>query len=261
MPIRWPHRANRRLGRFHADLSEIRQLSLPTFELCHVCLQPCAHQHEHVRRRLVVLDAAKKAPGFVVGGAAVERQVHLVDIERIYHWLEREQSHRLDRKLRRCAQPCCPCRLARMEACYHCLECCLLLASTRGLLKAPLRMREVSKDQLEVDNLSILPRVDAAVDVDDIGVLKCADNVTECITFASRREETVAQALTAARTTHEACHIHPFYHRRHRPLAFGERPQPCKMNVRDSNGCHIWLNGAERKVFCLRERLLRECIE
>ena len=54
---------------------------------------------------------------------------------------------------------------------------------------------DVGQNKFEIDGLNVAARVDRAVDVDDVGVVKAADDVDDDVDLADVRQKLVAQSL------------------------------------------------------------------
>jgi len=63
---------------------------------------------------------------------------------------------------------------------------------------------EVGEEELGVDDVDVMERVDAAGDVDDLGVVEAADNVTDGVGGADVAEELIAKAFAFAGAFDEA---------------------------------------------------------
>ena len=68
------------------------------------------------------------------------------------------------------------------------------LAALRARSTAPLAGLHVGKDELKVDGLQVTHRVDAAVDMDDVGVFKAAHHMHDGVAPRGCGRETCCQA-------------------------------------------------------------------
>ena len=107
---------------------------------------------------------------------------------------------------------------------------------------------QVGEDQLGVDRLDVVGRVDAAVDVDDVLVVERADDLADRVGLADVREELVAQALALGRALDDAGDVDERHGRREdllRAEDLGEHVQP---RVRDPDDADVGLDRRERVV-------------
>ena len=87
---------------------------------------------------------------------------------------------------------------ALTQARRHRLEGPPLLAAARAPLQPALDVGEVREEQLEIDQLDVLRRVDAALDVDGVRVFEGAHHMAQGVAVARRPEELIPEALAAA---------------------------------------------------------------
>ena len=138
--------------------------------------------------------------------------------------------------------------------CFQCPQLVPVLQQMARLLRAPFHGLQVRQNQLQIDDLNITPGINAAIDVDDVFVLKAAHHVNDGIHFANMRKEFVAQPLAAAGTLHQACNVHKFHRRRRDLLGLIHPRQLVKPLVRHGYHAGVGLDGAERIVGRLRTR-------
>ena len=94
------------------------------------------------------------------------------------------------------------CRLALFERLEHAgvevhvtLEFFVALDHLFGLVDAALHHLHVGENQLQIDRLNVACRVDAALDVNDVVVLKAAHHMHNRVALADVGEKLVSQAL------------------------------------------------------------------
>jgi len=111
-----------------------------------------------------------------------------------------------------------------------------------------LRLFEIGVDQLGLDRLDVLERIDVAIGVDDVRVVMGADDVDDRVGLADVREELVAEALAAVRAGDQAGDVMKcdrVGHRLRGTNRAGDRVQPL---VLDRDDCHVRLDRRERVI-------------
>ena len=114
---------------------------------------------------------------------------------------------------------------------------------------------KVGKNQFQIDGLHIAQRVNATVDMDDIIVLKAADNVYDCIDLADMREKFIAEPLALGGAAHQSGYVDKFNHGRRIFLGMVHFRENVQTLVRHRNDAHVRVDGAERIVGRLRARV------
>ena len=108
---------------------------------------------------------------------------------------------------------------ARLIEVEHLLR---LLVAALGLflerVDAPLQAVEIGQHQLGLDRLDVGDRIDAALDMRDVGVLEAAHHVGDGVDLADIGEELVAEPLALRGAAHQAGDV--------------DERQPCRHDLR-----------------------------
>ena len=87
--------------------------------------------------------------------------------------------------------------------------------------------------------------------MDNVCVLKAADNMTDGIHLADMAEEFIAKALALGCTAHQTCDIDKFDYRGCCFCGIIHFCQPCQTFIGDGNHAHVGVDGAEGVIGCL----------
>ena len=118
----------------------------------------------------------------------------------------------------------------------------------------------IRKNQFQVNRLDIPGRINISVDMDNVVIIKTADNMNNCVYFTDMGKKLVSQAFTPACSLYQPRNIHKFDGCRcyfFRIVHPGKNIQPV---IRHKNNTRIGFDGTERIVFSLRARI-GDCIE
>ena len=90
------------------------------------------------------------------------------------------------------------------------LFCCLFVHSCGFCCfgNTALEYFKVCEDQLKVDGLDVTERIDTAVYVDDIWILKASDNVNNGVYLTDVGKELVSKSLSFGCTFYKTCDVH-----------------------------------------------------
>ena len=102
---------------------------------------------------------------------------------------------------------------------------------------------DICKDQLKIDRLDIPERIDAAVHMDDIAVVKAADHMDDGVHLADIGEELIAQSFSFGRAFDKTGDIHEFNDSRHDLCGIIHIRQYLQTGIRDRNDPHIRVYG------------------
>ena len=129
------------------------------------------------------------------------------------------------------------------------------LGSLFTLVYSPLDQLHVGHDELQVDYIYVARRVGAALDVDDILVVKAAHHVDDGVRAAYVLQEFVAQALAVAGALDKPGYVHELYDGRGVLLGAVQVAQEVQPLIGHSHHADVGLDGAERVVGALRARV------
>ena len=118
-----------------------------------------------------------------------------------------------------------------------------------GFLKLRVDRLQVGEHQLGVDCFDVADRVDRAVHVRDVGVLKAPHHVQDRVDVADVAEELVAEPLPLAGAANDAGDVHELQDRGQDFLRRDVRLDPPQPRVGNRNGADVRLDRAERVVF------------
>ena len=140
-----------------------------------------------------------------------------------------------------------------------------LLVAALGLLAvlvgAALGGLQVGEDQLEVDDLDVADRVDAVLDMGDVGVVEAADDVEDGVHAADVPEELVAEAFALGRAADKAGDVDELDLSLDLLRRFGDVADAVEPFVGDGDAADVWLDRAEGIVGRLRRRSLGQRVE
>mmetsp|Transcript_106 Transcript_106/g.273 ORF Transcript_106/g.273 Transcript_106/m.273 type:complete len:437 (+) Transcript_106:1044-2354(+) len=235
----------------------------------------------HVRQRL--LQRPRKGnhrtpgrmllnPGMHLGQPLVllPLVVLLRQVDQVHHRLGRDELHHvqplnlLDRPI-----VIMPDILPGLQPLQHHLarlHMILVLALVRRLprLRQTLLLRtaplQVLQTKLVVNNLQILHRVHAVLDVHHVRVLKRPHHMEDAIHRLNVAQERVPQPLTVCGALDQPGDIRHLQERRHRRLGLVHVHEPIEAVVRDVDPGRVGVDRAERKVL-RRDRAARDGIE
>ena len=118
---------------------------------------------------------------------------------------------------------------------------------------------EVGQNQFGVDRFEVVLRVDLARDVDDVGVGEAADDLRNCVGFANRGEELVAEPFALGCALDDSGDVDERHGRRQDSLAAENRRQHVQARVRQVDDPDVRLNRREgivrRENVVARERI------
>ena len=146
------------------------------------------------------------------------------------------------------------------------------LARLLGVLVAPLgfllqrvdaalQAVEIGQHQLGLDGVDVRDRVDAVVDMGDVGVLEAAHHVRDGIDLADIAEKLVAQAFALRGAAHQPGDVDEGQPCRHDLRGFRQRRKLAQPRIGHRHLADIGLDGAERIVRRLRRRGLGQGVE
>ena len=118
----------------------------------------------------------------------------------------------------------------------------------------------ICQAQLSVDDFNIAQRVNAALNVGDVAILKAAYNLSYSVHLADVGQELVAQAFALACALNQTGNIHKAHSCRNNFFGFEHLAQYVQTLVRNIYNANVWLNGAERIVGSLSASL-SNCIK
>lgn len=128
----------------------------------------------------------------------------------------------------------------------------VFISAGRGLLgdlcEAVFDSLEVFNLELRVDDLFVTDRVHATVHMDDIVVIKAAEDVEDGVSLADIGEELVAETFALAGTFNEAGDVHDFDRGRDDTFRVAELLEFFETFVRDYCGTDIRLDCAEWEI-------------
>ena len=128
------------------------------------------------------------------------------------------------------------------------LEVLIALGLFLQLRQGALNGAQVSEDKLRLDNVHVLVRIDAALNMNDVGVLEVANNLADSIGVADVCQELVAQALALICALDQASDVHKLngsWHDTARIDNLGQLLEPCVGHVNDA---HVRVDGGKRIV-------------
>ncbi len=121
-------------------------------------------------------------------------------------------------------------------------------------VEPPLDCFYIREYQLGVDNPHIADGIDAAVNVDDVLILKTAHHMHNGVHLSDMRQELVAQPLTLRRAFDQTRYIDELNHRRCVFFGLIHLCQHIQPAVGDGDNAHVGFDSAERIVRRLRAR-------
>src|SRR5690554_146070 len=108
---------------------------------------------------------------------------------------------------------------------------------------------QVGKNQLQVDDLDVAPRVNTVGHVDDVFILKAPHYMGDGIGFADVGQKLVAQAFAFGGTLYQPGNVDKLHGGRQDPFRLDNFGQGIKARVGHGNDTAVGLNGAKGKVF------------
>ena len=126
---------------------------------------------------------------------------------------------------------------------------------------APLQAVEIGEHQLGLDRLDIGDRVDAALNMRDVGILEAAHHMCDGIDLADIGEELIAEPLAFRGTAYQPRDIHEGQPGRDDLGRFGELGERLEPRIGHRHFADIRLDGAERIIGRLRRRRFGQRIE
>ena len=117
----------------------------------------------------------------------------------------------------------------------------IALGGLDRLVDAALEDVQVGEDQLQVDDLDVAFGADAALDVDNLAVLKAAHHMDDGVHLADVGEEFVAQALALGSALDQAGDVHKLDDRRGDLVRIVHLGQLVQAVVRDGDGADVGL--------------------
>ena len=112
----------------------------------------------------------------------------------------------------------------------------------------------VRQNQLSLNRLNVAGRIDAAVHVNHVFVLKAAHHVHNRVYLADVAQKLVAQSLAVARALHKTRNVHKFQNGRRVLLRMIHLRQHVQPGVRHGHHAVVRFNGAKRIIRRLRAR-------
>ena len=128
------------------------------------------------------------------------------------------------------------------------LEVLIALGLFLQLRQGALNGAQVGEDKLGLDDVNVLVRIDATLNVNDVGVFEVTNNLTDSVSVANVCQELVAQALTLVCALDQASDVHKLNSCRHdatRIDNLGQLLEPCVGYV---NNTHVRVDGSKRIV-------------
>ncbi len=124
-----------------------------------------------------------------------------------------------------------------------------LLAHVLGQSRQPVvDGLQVGEDELGVDGLDVVRRVDAAVDVDHVGVLEDADHLADRVALPDGRQELVPEPLPLRGALHDPGDVDEGDRGRHDLLRREQLGQPVEAGVGHGHHTHVGIDGGEGVV-------------
>ncbi len=119
---------------------------------------------------------------------------------------------------------------------------------------------QIGEDELGVDGVDVVGRIDLAVDVDDVVVFEGAYDLADRVGLADVGEELVAQAFAFGGALDDACDVDEGDGCRHDLLGVHELGEHRQTVVRQRHDAGVRLDGGERIVF--RQHVVTgQCVE
>ena len=116
------------------------------------------------------------------------------------------------------------------------------------LRKGTLNGSQVSEDELGLDDVNVLVRIDATLNVNDVGIFEVTNNLADSVSVANVCQELVAQALTLVCALDQASDVHKLNSCRHNTARINNLCQLLKPCVGHVNNAHVRINGSKRIV-------------
>ncbi len=107
---------------------------------------------------------------------------------------------------------------------------------------------EISQTKFGIDNFDVPDRVDLAVDMNHIIILKAADDVDHCIDLPDMTEKLVAEAFASTGTPYQSGDINKLHDCRQHLLRADNFRQGVETRIRDRHHTDIGVDGTERIV-------------
>ena len=192
-------------------------------------------------------------------GCTVIRQVILCDVCGIQHGLCGQKCQGLHEFIilggikfhASCGLACLQRFLQLQENIQFSLQRFILLCELYGFGNAAFQNFDIGENQFQIDGFNITDGVDGAVHMDNVCVLKAADNMTDSIHLADMAEEFIAKALALGCTAYQTCNIDKFDYRGCCFCGIIHFCQPCQTFIGDGNHTHVGVDGAEGVIGCL----------
>ena len=128
------------------------------------------------------------------------------------------------------------------------LEVLIALGLFLQLRQGALNGAQVSEDELRLDDVHVLVRIDAALNVNDVGIFEVTNNLANSIGVADVCQELVTQALALVCALDQASDVHKLngcWHDTARIDNLGQLLEPCVGHV---NNAHVRVDGGKRIV-------------
>ena len=128
-------------------------------------------------------------------------------------------------------------------------------------VEAPLQALKIGEHQLRLHRFDIGQRIDAALDVRDVGILEAAHHMRDGVDLADIGEKLVAEPLPFRGAAHQTGNVDEAQPRRHDRVRLRQRRKRFEAPIRHRDLSDIRLDGAERIVRRLRGGGLGERVE
>ena len=128
------------------------------------------------------------------------------------------------------------------------LEVLIALGLFLQLRQGALNSAQVSEDELRLNDVHVLVRIDATLNMNDVGVFEVTNNLTDSVSVADVCQELVAQALALVCTLDQASDVHKLNGCRHDTARIDNLGQLLKPCVGYVNDAHVRVDGGKRIV-------------
>ena len=117
--------------------------------------------------------------------------------------------------------------------------------SSGSLCNSSLQYFKIGENQLQIDRLDVTDRINAAVHMDDVGILKAAHHMNDGVHLTDVGQELVSQAFSFGCTLYETGDIHKLNDGRRYLLGIVEVSQELQSFIRYCHNAHVRVDGTE----------------
>ena len=104
---------------------------------------------------------------------------------------------------------------------------------------------DIGEDKLQIDGLDVAERIDASVNVDDIGVLEASYNVNDGVNLTDIRKELISKTFALGSSLYQTCDVNEFESSGSELIRLIHFSQLVQSLIGDRNYTHVLFDSAE----------------